>query len=85
MRIDVPGCRPSGWPTPARRGTILTLATLVVLLVGLSRIVLGVHWATDVAAGWAFGAAWALAWLLLERRLSKAPSANTGGHRAVDR
>lgn len=67
------------------RVTILALAALVVLLVGLSRIVLGVHWATDVAAGWAFGAAWALAWLLLEHRLSKAQSENTRGHRPADR
>ena len=49
---------------------ILAMATLMTLLVGLSRIVLGVHWATDVAAGWAFGAAWALAWLLFARGLS---------------
>ena len=38
------------------------------LLVGLSRIALGVHWATDVSAGWAFAAAWALVWLLIARR-----------------
>jgi membrane-associated phospholipid phosphatase len=50
---------------------ILAMATLMTLLVGLSRIALGVHWATDVAAGWAFGAAWALTWLLLARRLSR--------------
>ncbi len=53
------------------RTYILAMATLMTLLVGLSRIALGVHWATDVAAGWAFGAAWALAWLLLARRLSR--------------
>jgi undecaprenyl-diphosphatase len=50
---------------------ILAMATLMALLVGLSRMALGVHWATDVVAGWAFGAAWALAWLLLARRLTR--------------
>ena len=63
------------------RTTILAIAGMLTFLVGLSRIVLGVHWATDGAAGWAFGAAWALAWLLFERRLSKTRADNTCGHR----
>ena len=50
---------------------ILAMATLMAMLVGVSRIALGVHWVTDVVAGWALGAAWALAWLLLTRRLTR--------------
>ncbi len=42
------------------RGYILATAVLITLLIGMSRIYLGVHWPTDVLAGWCLGAAWAL-------------------------
>lgn len=43
---------------------VMSIAALVAILVGLSRIYLGVHWPSDVAAGWALGVAWAcLSWL----------------------
>ena len=50
---------------------ILASAGLLTLLVGLSRVALGVHWATDVIGGWALGSAWAVLWLLLLRSISR--------------
>lgn len=46
------------WGTGGGRTTAAILATLVTLLVGLSRIVLGVHFPTDVVAGFALGSGW---------------------------
>lgn len=41
---------------------LLSLAMLVTLAVGASRVYLGVHWPSDVIAGWAAGAGWAMLW-----------------------
>ncbi len=47
----------------------VTLAIFLTLLVGISRIYLGVHWPTDVLAGWTAGAVWALVCWLIAGRL----------------
>jgi undecaprenyl-diphosphatase len=53
----------------AARIYVMVVAIALVVVVGLSRIYLGVHWTTDVLAGWAAGGAWATACWLIERRL----------------
>jgi undecaprenyl-diphosphatase len=51
-------------PDRTTRIYVLFLAVLTTLLVGISRIYLGVHWPSDVLAGWCAGFAWAmLCWL----------------------
>ncbi len=47
---------------------IFSVCVAISLMVGMSRIYLGVHWPTDVIAGWAVGAAWVLiCWYVLIR------------------
>lgn len=51
------------------RRFVISAAIVLVLLIGASRVYLGVHWPTDVLFGWALGGLWAWAgWRLIERR-----------------
>lgn len=43
----------------------VSVAVILTLIVGVTRVYIGVHWPTDVLGGWAAGAVWALlCWVL---------------------
>lgn len=46
---------------PRWRGLIFILTVLLVVAIGFSRLYLGVHWPTDIAAGYAAGLVWLIA------------------------
>lgn len=48
-----------------QRVYVVAVAAALVLAVGTSRVYLGVHWPSDVLAGWSFGTLWALGWWVL--------------------
>ena len=53
---------------PKQRRMAAAAAMVLALLIGISRPMLGVHWPSDVIAGWAFGLLWlALVFALMER------------------
>jgi undecaprenyl-diphosphatase len=58
---------------PARRTAAVAAAIALALVVGLTRLVLHVHWPSDVIGGWAFGAGWTL--LLVRLAAGTAPPA----------
>jgi undecaprenyl-diphosphatase len=54
-------------PTRKLHVYLIGVALFLAILIGLTRVYLGVHYPTDVLAGWTAGAAWALLWWLIAR------------------
>ena len=64
-------------PNRGTKAMVFVLAALLVLAIGFSRVYLGVHWPSDVLAGWSLGAAFALAAWSVLRRIVRRPLAGS--------
>jgi len=62
---------------PEHRRRAVGAALLLTFLIGFSRPMLGVHWPSDVVAGWSFGALWLLLVLAAGERLKPNRSSAT--------
>ncbi len=70
-------------PSVAGKIYVMAVAIFIVFLVGVSRVFLGVHYPTDVLAGWCIGSAWALTCWLAANRLQNRRVMESDGKRPL--
>lgn len=66
----------------ATRAYVVACSIGLALAIGVSRVYLGVHWPSDVLAGWCLGGAWAIACLVAADRLARRRGAGPDGARS---
>ena len=59
---------------------VMSVAVFITVIIGLSRCYLGVHYPTDVVAGWVAGAFWAFCCLVLARILQRRGKVEPSGN-----
>ncbi|MFN3669144.1 MAG: phosphatase PAP2 family protein [Brevundimonas sp.] len=72
------------FPRAHLKAFVLGAAMLVALLIGVTRVYLGAHWASDVFAGWCAGAAWAMALWLVAYAVGRRQAVSDTGPRDED-
>ena len=63
---------------------VMVCAMVMAMLVGSTRVYLGVHYPTDVLAGWLVGLSWALVCWLVEGVLERKTGVSRGPHHGLD-
>jgi undecaprenyl-diphosphatase len=62
----------------------MTVAMVMAGIIGVTRVYLGVHYPTDVLAGWLVGLSWALMCWLVEQALERRTGVGRGPHHGLD-
>jgi undecaprenyl-diphosphatase len=62
----------------------MALAMFLTVLIGVTRVYLGVHYPTDVLAGWMIGLAWALLCWLVELAIERKTGLKRRAHQGLD-
>lgn len=71
----------SRWPS---RIFVFVTGVLLTILISVSRVYLGVHWPTDILAGWTAGSIWALVfWIIADRLSTRQATACTQAARSL--
>lgn len=67
------------FPRAHLKAFVLVVAMTIALLIGLTRVYLGAHWASDVVAGWSVGAAWAMVLWLVAYAIGRRQATHAAG------